>query len=427
MKRLTGDVTTILKQLEVSETDFKDVLDSVKQIIRAVKEDGDAALVRLTKAFDCADLTTFRVSPAEIDAAYQAVPAPLIQALETARKNISHYHEKQKRSGFLDSEEDGVICGMRVTPLDSVGIYVPGGTASYPSSVLMNAIPAKVAGVEKIVMVTPPCADLNPAVLAAAKIAGVDEVYTIGGAQAIAALAYGTPSIPRVAKIVGPGNIFVATAKREVFGQVGIDMIAGPSEILILADEKANPSYLAADLLSQAEHDELARVTLVTTSNALIDATERELMRQVQTLPRQAICEVALRNGHFILAESVADMFAIANEIAPEHLEIQMENPLIYLPQIKNAGSIFLGTHTTEPLGDYIAGPNHVIPTAGTAKFSSPLGVDDFTKRSSFILYSKEALQRAATDVTTLAESEGLTAHARAIQIRLEENDDENC
>ncbi|EUJ61587.1 bifunctional histidinal dehydrogenase/ histidinol dehydrogenase [Listeria fleischmannii FSL S10-1203] len=310
---------------------------------------------------------------------------------------------------------------MRVTPLDSVGIYVPGGTASYPSSVLMNAIPAKVAGVQKVVMVTPPDAHLNPAILAAAKMAGVDEVFTIGGAQAIAALAYGTETIPAVSKIVGPGNIYVATAKREVFGQVGIDMLAGPSEILILADELANPAYLAADLLSQAEHDERARITLVTTSKSLIDATERALAEQISTLERKAICEVALQNGHFILAESVSDMFQIANEIAPEHLEIQMDNPLLYLPQIKNAGSIFLGKFSSEPLGDYIAGPNHVIPTAGTAKFSSPLGVDDFTKRSSFILYSKEALQNEATDVITLAHSEGLTAHARAIQIRLEE------
>ncbi|WP_088825389.1 histidinol dehydrogenase [Listeria goaensis] len=426
MKRLTGNVATILKQLEVREQTHADVGDAVRKIISAVKEDGDAALVRLTKEFDAVDLTAFRVSQAEIDAAYESVPASLIRALETARKNISDYHEKQKRSGFLDSEKDGVVRGMRVTPIDSVGIYVPGGTASYPSSVLMNAIPAKVAGVEKIVMVTPPDVDLNPAVLAAAKIAGVDEVFTIGGAQAIAALAYGTDSIPRVAKIVGPGNIFVATAKREVFGQVGIDMIAGPSEILILADETANPAFIAADLLSQAEHDELARVTLVTTSNALIQATEDELLRQVQSLSRKTICEVALQNGHFILAESTADMFAIANEIAPEHLEIQMENPLLYLPQIKNAGSIFLGAHATEPLGDYIAGPNHVIPTAGTAKFSSPLGVDDFTKRSSFILYSENALKDAARDVIELAESEGLTAHARAIQIRLEERQDEN-
>lgn len=423
MKRLTGNVATITRELREREweQDFSDISRTVLDIITDVRKNGDAALVRLTKAFDGVDLTAFKVSDAEIDAAYKSVPDELISALETARKNIFDYHEKQKRSGFLDSEKEGIIRGMRVTPLDSVGIYVPGGTASYPSSVLMNAIPAKVAGVQKVVMVTPPDAHLNPAILAAAKMAGVDEVFTIGGAQAIAALAYGTETIPAVSKIVGPGNIYVATAKREVFGQVGIDMLAGPSEILILADELANPAYLAADLLSQAEHDERARITLVTTSKSLIDATERALTEQISTLERKAICEVALQNGHFILAESVSDMFQIANEIAPEHLEIQMDNPLLYLPQIKNAGSIFLGKFSSEPLGDYIAGPNHVIPTAGTAKFSSPLGVDDFTKRSSFILYSKEALQNEATDVITLAHSEGLTAHARAIQIRLEE------
>ncbi|MBC6116661.1 histidinol dehydrogenase [Listeria innocua] len=425
MKILTGTTESILNELraENSSNTSDQIASEVKAIIENVKNTGDPALFNYTAKFDGVILNELRVPNSEIQVATNKVDPAFLEALKEAKANIESFHNKQKQSAFLDSEKDGVIRGQIIRPLETVGVYVPGGTAAYPSSVLMNVLPAKIAGVKRIVMITPPSENgINPHVLAAANLAGVDEIYQVGGAHGIAALAYGTASIPKVDKIVGPGNIYVATAKREVFGLVDIDMIAGPSEIVVLADETAIPAFIAADLLSQAEHDTLARAILITTSEKIAQQTKIELNKQLENLPRKTIAKEATEShGKIIITKSTAEMFHIMNEIAPEHLEVQLENPMNYLYQIKNAGSIFLGNYASEPLGDYFAGPNHVLPTSGTAKFFSPLGVEDFTKRSAFISYTKEALAKEKDAIVLLASKEGLDAHAKAIQIRFEE------
>ena len=367
-------------------------------------------------------LDSLEVSKQEIEEAYLSVDKELIAALEKAAGNIRSFHEKQRRTGFISAENEGVIVGQRIIPLEKVGVYVPGGTASYPSTVLMDTIPAKIAGVGEIIMTTPPKKDgkVNPVVLAAAKIAGVDKVFKTGGAQAVAALAFGTESIPAVDKIVGPGNVFVAEAKRQVSGKVGIDMFAGPSEILIIADKDADPVHLAADMLSQAEHDKLASAILLTDSIELAKEVSVELERQIELLPRSEIARASIDNkSSIIITKDLGDAAALANEFAPEHLEICTDDPFSMLPLIKNAGSVFLGKNCPEALGDYIAGPNHTLPTSGTARFSSPLGVDDFTKRSSYIYYSKEALKNVGKDIVTMAEAEGLSAHGRSVSVRM--------
>ncbi|WP_185532672.1 histidinol dehydrogenase [Listeria booriae] len=425
MRFITGSNEEILGQLHSFSGDDvqAETEAAVKKIIAEVRADGDDALFRFTERFDGVKLTDFKVPQDALEQALDQVEPDFIAALEQAKANILSYHQKQKQSGFVDTEKNGVLRGQLIRPLETAGIYVPGGTAAYPSSVLMNILPAKIAGVPRIIMVTPPGKDgMNPHILAAAVIAGADEVYQIGGAQAIAALAFGTDSIPKVDKIVGPGNLFVALAKREVFGIVDIDMIAGPSEIVVVADAMANPRFVAADLLSQAEHDKLARAILITTSEQFGKSVADEVEKQLQTLPRVEIATASIANfGQVIVTETLADAFEIMNEIAPEHLEIQLENAIDYLSYVKNAGSVFLGAYASEPLGDYFAGPNHVLPTSGTARFFSPLGVADFCKRTSFISYTKDALAKEKDAIVLLAEKEGLTAHARAIQIRFEE------
>jgi len=396
---------------------------SVLEIIEQVKIGGDQALLKLTKEFDRVELQSIRVSKEEIEQAGLNEEPEFISALSEAASKIRSFHQKQKRESWFSTEENGTILGQKLTPMDRVGIYVPGGTAAYPSSVLMNAIPAQVGGVSEIVMVTPPNREgrVNPNVLLAAKILGVEEVYAVGGAQAVAALAYGTETIKPVDKIVGPGNIYVALAKREVFGQVGIDMIAGPSEIAIVADEQANPIYLAADLLSQAEHDPMASSVLWTTSMELAKAVQLEVEKQLQQLPREKIARESIDYyGGIIVVNGIEEAFEQVNLMAPEHLEVMVENPFQWLPKIKHAGAIFLGTYSSEPVGDYFAGPNHVLPTSGTARFSSPLNVDDFMKKSSIISYSKEAFFTHGKKIITIAEKEGLQAHGRAIAVRLE-------
>ncbi len=398
---------------------------TVQEIVDDVRARGDEALFEYTKKFDGAELSAdnIRVTQAEIQEALSQVDPNLLAVMKKSMKNIREYHEKQKQYSWFDSKPNGTILGQKVTALSSVGVYVPGGKAAYPSSVLMNIIPAEVAGVEKIVMVTPPGKDgkVNPVTLIAAHLAGATEVYKVGGAQAIAALAFGTKSIPRVNKIVGPGNIFVALAKKAVYGHVSIDSIAGPSEILVLADETANPRYVAADLLSQAEHDELASAILVTTSMELAEKVSAEADAFVQNLSRKAILEKSLENyGYILVADSMEDAIETANAIASEHLEIVTKNPFEVMTKIKNAGAIFMGEYSSEPLGDYFAGPNHVLPTNGTAKFFSPLGVDDFIKKSSIIYYSREALEAVHTDIESFAEAEHLTAHANSIRVRFE-------
>lgn len=398
---------------------------TVQEIVDDVRARGDEALFEYTKKFDGAELSAdnIRVTQAEIQEALSQVDPNLLTVMKKSMKNIREYHEKQKQYSWFDSKPNGTILGQKVTALSSVGVYVPGGKAAYPSSVLMNIIPAEVAGVEKIVMVTPPGKDgkVNPVTLIAAHLAGATEVYKVGGAQAIAALAFGTKSIPRVDKIVGPGNIFVALAKKAVYGHVSIDSIAGPSEILVLADETANPRYVAADLLSQAEHDELASAILVTTSMELAEKVSAEADAFVQNLSRKAILEKSLENyGYILVADSMEDAIETANAIASEHLEIVTKNPFEVMTKIQNAGAIFMGEYSSEPLGDYFAGPNHVLPTNGTAKFFSPLGVDDFIKKSSIIYYSREALEAVHTDIESFAEAEHLTAHANSIRVRFE-------
>lgn len=399
--------------------------DTVQAIVDDVRARGDEALFEYTKKFDGAELSAdnIRVTQAEIQEALSQVDPNLLAVMKKSMKNIREYHEKQKQYSWFDSKPNGTILGQKVTALSSVGVYVPGGKAAYPSSVLMNIIPAEVAGVEKIVMVTPPGKDgkVNPVTLIAAHLAGATEVYKVGGAQAIAALAFGTKSIPRVNKIVGPGNIFVALAKKAVYGHVSIDSIAGPSEILVLADETANPRFVAADLLSQAEHDELASAILVTTSMELAEKVSAEAEAFVQNLSRKAILEKSLENyGYILVADSMEDAIETANAIASEHLEIVTKNPFEVMTKIQNAGAIFMGEYSSEPLGDYFAGPNHVLPTNGTAKFFSPLGVDDFIKKSSIIYYSREALEAVHTDIESFAEAEHLTAHANSIRVRFE-------
>lgn len=399
--------------------------ETVKTIVDDVKARGDAAVSEYTKRFDGAeiDASNIRVTKAEIDEALSLVDPQLLTVMKRAMKNIREYHEKQRQYSWFDSKPDGTILGQKVTPLSSVGVYVPGGKAAYPSSVLMNIVPAEVAGVGRIAMVTPPGRDgkVNPVTLIAAHLAGATEVYKAGGAQAVAALAFGTESIPKVDKIVGPGNIFVALAKKAVYGHVSIDSIAGPSEILVLADDSANPRFVAADLLSQAEHDELASAILVTTSMELAEKVSREVDSFVATLSRKEIMQKSLDNyGYILVADSMEDAIAAANEIASEHLEIVTRNPFEVMTKIQNAGAIFLGEYSSEPLGDYFAGPNHVLPTNGTAKFFSPLSVDDYIKKSSIIYYSKEALEPIHKDIEAFAEAEHLTAHANSIRVRFE-------
>ena len=395
----------------------------VAKILEDVKREGDEALFGYTARFDGAhlDAETVRVTEQEIQEAYDQIDEELLGIIRRALHNIRTYHEKQRQNSWFDSRPDGTILGQKVTALARVGVYVPGGKAAYPSSVLMNIAPAKAAGVDEIIMVTPPDKNgkVTPTTLVAAKEAGADVVYKIGGAQAIGALAYGTESIPKVDKIVGPGNIYVALAKKAVYGHVSIDAIAGPSEILVIADDSANPSYVAADLLSQAEHDELASAILVTTSEELADAVSKEVDRFTAQLSRKEIIQKSLDNyGYILIAESMVEAISIANEIASEHLEIQTKNPYDVMTKIRNAGAIFIGEYSSEPLGDYFAGPNHVLPTNGTAKFFSPLSVDDFIKKSSIIAYSKEALEKVHEDIESFAAAERLTAHANSIHVR---------
>lgn len=412
---------SIVRQYTQQTTDME-IERRVYDIIENVRANGDAALREYSEKFDGVKLDDFKVDQSIIDAAWDNLPEDLKHALLVAKKNITEFHSREIEQGFVDMDTPGITRGQKVTPLARVGLYVPGGTAAYPSTIMMTALPAKIAGVKEIIMVTPPQKDgINPAVLGAAKLAGVDAVYQVGGAQGVAALAYGTEQIPKVDKIVGPGNIYVATAKRQVFGQVDIDMIAGPSEIGIIADKSANLVHLAADLLSQAEHDPRARAIMVTNSEKLANLVSDEVERQLSQLPRESIARPAIENNSYIaVMDSVEDMFTVMNEVAPEHLEIQLPDPMEYMSMVENAGSVFLGRYASEPLGDYVGGTNHVLPTSGTAKFSSPLGVYDFVKRISFTQFSRERLQEVAKDITTLARTEGLEAHARAIEVRFE-------
>ncbi|MBQ3052157.1 MAG: histidinol dehydrogenase [Clostridia bacterium] len=412
---------------ERGENSF-DVADIVTDIIQDVKQKGDKALFEYAKKFDKADLKSLEVSQSEIDEAFDLVEPKFIEIIKNAAKNIRNFHEKQVKNSFIINDNEGIVTGQKVTPIEKVGLYVPGGTAAYPSTVLMDSIPAKIAGCSEICIATPPLENgkVNPVILAAAKIAGVDRIFKMGGAQAVAALAYGTETVPKVDKIVGPGNAFVAEAKRQVFGRVSIDMIAGPSEILVIADKKSNPKFVAADLLSQAEHDKMASAVLVTDSMDLANKVAAEIENQLAVLPRQEIARASIdNNGKIIVADNICDVLEVANEIAPEHLELCVDNPFDYLDKIKNAGSIFMGRYCPEALGDYYAGANHTLPTSGTARFSSPLSVDDFVKKTQYTYYTKEALFKAAEDVAFFAEKEGLSAHAKSAVIRLECNQDE--
>lgn len=414
--------------LQRSPNHYGQYESAVAEIIETVKKDGDEALFSYTEKFDhCKmDAAHIRVTREEIDEAYQKVDADFVEVMKKSAANIRAFHEKQLRNSWFDPKPDGTILGMKILPIAIAGVYVPGGKAAYPSSVLMNVLPAKVAGVERIIMTTPPGADgkVNPGTLVAAHIAGVDEIYKVGGAQAIAAMAFGTQSIPKVDKITGPGNIFVALAKKACFGYVSIDSIAGPSEILVIADETANPRYVAADLLSQAEHDELASAILITTSKTLADQVSIEVDRFVANLSRREIIEKSLNNyGYILLVDSLDEAADTANEIASEHLEILTKDPFAMMTKIRNAGAIFLGEYSSEPLGDYFAGPNHVLPTNGTARFFSPLNVDDFLKKTSIISYSRPALEKIHQDIECFAENEGLTAHANSIRVRFEKED----
>ncbi|WP_019312870.1 histidinol dehydrogenase [Streptococcus mutans] len=427
MKRLTGtneEISNILyqEQLELSKENL-DVEATVREIIEKVKEEGDEALRAYSEKFDHVVLSELHVSDQVVNEAFDKIDKDVLTALENAKANIESYHKQQLEGGFEDQLSQGVLRGQLIRPIERVGVYVPGGIAAYPSSVLMNVIPAKIAGVKEIIMITPPQEHFVPAILVAAKLAGVDKIYQVGGAQGIAALAYGTQTLPKVDKITGPGNIFVATAKKLVYGVVGIDMIAGPSEIGVIADSTANPVYVAADLLSQAEHDVRARAILVTNSAELADAVELEIEKQLQTLPRQAIARPSIENnGRIIIAQDVESMFELMNLVAPEHLEIAIDKAYDYLERVQNAGSIFLGHYTSEPIGDYYAGANHVLPTTATSRFSSALGVHDFVKRIQYTQYSKAAVNAAEKDITTLAYAEGLQAHARAIEVRNDKN-----
>lgn len=412
-----------LKEILKRNTTNIDVSADVVKILESVKTNGDKALIEYTEKFDGAELSELEVTAKEIDKAYSLCSKELIAVINEAAENIRDYHKNQITKGFTIKKENGIVIGQNILPIKSVGIYVPGGTASYPSTVLMNAIPAKIAGVNEIIMVTPPAKDgkIKPSVLAAAKISGVDRIFKIGGAQAVGALAFGTESIPKVLKIVGPGNIYVATAKRIVFGTVDIDMIAGPSEILIIADKTANPAFVAADMLSQAEHDALASAILVTTSESLAKEVNRELKRQMPLLDRSEIAGASIKDfGKIIIAETIDEAIEVSNELAPEHLEVCVDNPFDYLSKIKNAPSIFLGKYTPEALGDYFAGTNHTLPTGGTAKFSSPLSVLDFVKRSQFTYYTEQALKDVSDKIALFAFEEGLDAHGKSVLIRFE-------
>lgn len=401
-----------------------DVAGTVAEIIKNVRENGDEALFEYCEKFDKAQLSSLAVTKEEIDEALSLVEPEFLEILEKAAKNIRKFHSRQVRNSFIINDEDGIVIGQKIIPVDRAGLYVPGGTAAYPSTVLMDAIPAKIAGCREVVMVTPPTKDgkVNPVILAAAYVAGIDRIFKVGGAQAIAALAYGTQSIPKVDKIVGPGNAFVAEAKKQVFGVVSIDMIAGPSEILIVADGKSNPAYIAADLLSQAEHDKMASAVLVTDSAKLARNVSTELEKQIPLLERREIARESIDvNGKIIVADTLDAAIEIANEIAPEHLELCVDNPFDKLDSIRHAGSIFMGRNCPEALGDYFAGPNHTLPTSGTAKFSSPLSVDDFIKKTQYTYYTKDALKKVAFDVAAFAKKEGLTAHAKSAVIRVED------
>lgn len=400
-----------------------DVAGIVADILQDVRKNGDQAVLAYCAKFDKAELDTLEVSKQEIEEALTLVEPAFLEILKEAAANIRAFHSRQVRNSFVMADKPGIVLGQKVTPIEKVGVYVPGGTAAYPSTVLMDTIPAKIAGCPQILMVTPPGKDgkINPAILAAASIAGVDKIFKVGGAQAIAALAYGTESIPKVDKIVGPGNAFVAEAKKQVFGMVSIDMIAGPSEILVIADGKSNPVHVAADLLSQAEHDKLASAVLVTDSEELAEAVSQELERQLSCLPREEIARASIENnGKIIVADNLMKGIEIANEIAPEHLELMVDDPFAYLDAVKNAGSIFMGRSCPEALGDYFAGPNHTLPTSGTARFSSPLSVDDFVKKSQFSYYTADALASVADKIAAFAEKEGLRAHGRSVTIRKE-------
>lgn len=430
IQKLNSDTKKNLLEdlLKRSPNNYGQYEASVKEILDKVKEEKDAAVFAYTAKFDGAELTadTIEVTDAEIEEAYAQVDDTLLTVIRKAKNNIESYHAKQRQNSWFDSKPDGTILGQKITPLHRVGVYVPGGKAVYPSSVLMNVMPAKVAGVDEIIMVTPPGKNgkVSPNTLVAAKEAGVNKIYKVGGAQAIAALAYGTESIPKVDKIVGPGNIYVALAKKAVYGHVSIDSIAGPSEILVVADETANPRYVAADLLSQAEHDELASAILVTTSEKLAHEVSDQVDGFLKELSRAEIISKSLDNyGYILLADTMEDVIDVANEIASEHLEIQTKNPFEVMTKIRNAGAIFIGEYASEPLGDYFAGPNHILPTNGTAKFFSPLSVDDFIKKSSIISYSREALQKVHKDIESFAKAEQLTAHANSIHVRFEEED----
>ncbi len=401
-----------------------DVSGIVADIIENVKANGDKALFEYCEKFDKAKLSSLEVTEAEIDEAFNSVEPKFLEIIQKAAENIRNFHSKQVRNSFIISEQDGIVTGQKVTPIEKVGLYVPGGTAAYPSTVLMDSIPAKIAGCKEICITTPPSADgkVNPVILAAAKIAGVDRIFKVGGAQAVAALSYGTETVPKVDKIVGPGNAFVAEAKRQVFGMVSIDMIAGPSEILVVADSTCNPEFVAADLLSQAEHDKMASAVLVCDSMDLANAVSDALERQIPKLLRSEIARASIdNNGKIIVADDLLKAIDIANEIAPEHLELCMDNPFDYLDKVKHAGSIFMGKYCPEALGDYYAGPNHTLPTSGTARFSSPLSVDDFVKKTQYTYYTRDALSRVYDEVAFFAEKEGLTAHAKSATIRFEE------
>ena len=417
MKKIVARYTEQTIDFEIEKT--------VSEIIQNVAQNGDQAVRDYERKFDSVNLADFSIPAFQLDQALDSIDEDLRAALELAKQNITSFHKQEIENSFVDVSTPGIMRGEKITPLASVGLYVPGGTAAYPSTILMCGIPAKLAGVKRIVMVTPPQpAGINPAVLAAAKLAGVDEVYQVGGAQAIAALAYGTETIPAVDKIMGPGNIFVATAKKQVFGKVAIDMVAGPSEIGILADESANAKEIAADLLSQAEHDKRARAMLITNSKSLAEAVSKEIERQLSALPRQEIARTSIEDRGFIaVMENTAEMFELMNDVAPEHLEVQLKNPTQYLGLIKNAGSVFLGRYASEPLGDYVAGPNHVLPTGGTARFASPLEVYDFVKRTQFIQFDRQNLKADLKAITKLARTEGLEAHARAIEARFDKED----
>ena len=424
MIRIIKDALSKREEIFSAVQEKVDVSAVVSEIIDKVRREGDAALYYYAEKFDKACLSSLRVSDEEIAAARASVEPRFLEVLEAAAVNIRAFHEKQRNEGFEIKEKDGVIIGQKVIPVERAGLYVPGGTAAYPSTVLMDAIPAKIAGCDRVVMVTPPGKDgsVNPVILAAASVAGVDEIYKVGGAQAIAALAYGTETVPKTDKIVGPGNAYVAEAKRQVFGEVSIDMIAGPSEILVVADGKNRPKDIAADLLSQAEHDKMASAVLVTDSYEFAEAVSAELERQIPLLERAEIARTSIdTNGKIIVTEDIENAIEVANGIAPEHLELCLDEPFRYLEKVKHAGSVFLGRYCPEALGDYFAGTNHTLPTSGTARFSSPLSVDDFVKKTQYIYYDKSALEKVANDVEFFAEKEGLTAHAKSAVIRFED------